>query len=194
MANFDGTPASPTVTGEVGTFLAHHFEQPNRNVLLVAGAGFDPRSCAVAARLGDIAPVVRALLIKGERPDPPQEQVDRAASNTTALLTTLSERELAPVNIFGPDGAVIGGRNTINLLRRQGLEGVTDIVVDISALSVGTSFPIIRYFVERSGRGGESANLHVFVAHDARLDARIRSKPKRFAWLRPRLQGSLDSF
>ena len=143
----------------------------------VAGAGFDPRACAVAARLGATAAVVRALLIKEERPDPPRDQVDRAATNTTALLATLAERQVESIDIFGSDGAVVGGRTVINVLSRQDLEGATDVVVDISALSVGTSFPIIRYFVERIVRGKESTNLHLFVAHHPNLDTDIRSKP-----------------
>ena len=162
---------------EVDGFLSHYFTQPDRNILLVAGAGFDPRACAVAARLGDSGTVVRALLIKEERPNPPQDQVDRATANTMALFAALSMRRVEPVDIFGSDGAVVGGRKIINVLSRESLEGVTDVVVDISALSVGTSFPIVRYFVERIVRGKEAANLHLFVAHDPRMDADIRSKP-----------------
>ena len=56
---------------------------------------------------------------------------------------------MEPIAIFGSDGAVVGGGNIINILKRQSLEGVTDVVVDISALWVGTSFPIILCFVER---------------------------------------------
>ena len=163
--------------GEVGEFLARHFGQPGRNVLLVGGAGFDPRACAVAARLGETGTSVRALLVKEVRPDPPQDQVERAAANTTALLATLAERQVEQIDIFGSDGAVVGGRNAINVVSQQSLGGVTDVVVDISALSVGTSFPIIRYFVERIVRGKESVNLHLSVAHDPHLDAGIRSKP-----------------
>ena len=144
--------------GEVDEFLDYHFVQPDRNVLLVGGAGFDPRACAVAARLGKTGTSVRALLVKEERPDPPQTQVDRAATNTEALLATLVEQKVVAVDIFGSDGAVVGGRNVINVVSRQGLEGLTDVVVDISALSVGTSFPIIRYFVERIVYGKESVN------------------------------------
>ena len=162
---------------DVDRFLTHHFAQPDRNVLLVAGAGFDPRACAVAARLGASNPFVRALLVKEERPDPPQDQVERAVANTAALLAAVAERRVESIDIFGSDGAVIGGRKIINVLSRQVLVGVTDVVVDISALSVGTSFPIIRYFVERIVRGNETANLHLLVAHDPRLDADIRSKP-----------------
>ena len=52
---------------------------------------------------------------------------------------------------------------------------MTDVIVDISALSAGTSFPIIRYFVERFSRGKGATNLHVFVVHDPNLDAAIHS-------------------
>ena len=165
--------------GEVDEFLAHHFGQPDRNILLVGGAGFDPRACVVAARLGKVSRSVRALLIREERPDPPQAQVDRGSANTTTLLAKLDERNVVnvvTVRIFGSDGAVVGGRNVVNVVSQQGLEGVTDVVVDISALSVGTSFPIIRYFVERIVSGKESANLHLFVVHDPHLDTDIRSK------------------
>ena len=81
------------------------------------------------------------------------------------------------IDIFGSDGAVVGGRNVIGVLRRQKVECVTDVVVDMSALSVGTGFPIIRYFVERIVREREAVNLHLFVAHDPSLDAEIRSRP-----------------
>ncbi|WP_243948447.1 hypothetical protein [Methylobacterium sp. J-077] len=163
--------------GEVDSFLADYFAQEDRRILLLAGAGFDPRSRAVASRLSEVGASVRALFVQENRPNPPQGQVDRAGANTTALLAAVPEREIAPVEIFGPDGAVIGGRNIIGILNRQNHEGLTDIVVDVSALSVGTSFPIIRYFAERIGRGRGPANLHVFVAHDPRLDANIRSIP-----------------
>ena len=138
--------------GEVDRFLAHYFAQADRSVFLVAGAGFDPRACAVPGRLGTTTKFVHALFIKEERPDPPHEQVARSAANTTALLAMLAKRQVESIDIFGSDGAVVGGRSIINVLRRQDLENVTDIVVDISALSVGTSFPIIRYFVEQIGR------------------------------------------
>ncbi|EAU39827.1 hypothetical protein FP2506_00395 [Fulvimarina pelagi HTCC2506] len=158
-------------------FLADYFAQEDRRTLLVAGAGFDPRSRAVASRLSAISTSVRALLFQENRPNPPQDHIDRAGVNTTALLAAVPEREIVPVEIFGSDGAVIGGRNIIAILNRQSFEDLTDIVVDVSALSVGMSFPIIRYFVERIGRGRGPANLHVFVAHDPRLDANIRSIP-----------------
>ena len=163
--------------GEVDGFLAHYLGQADRRVFLVAGAGFDPRACVVASRLGATSAVLRALLIKEERPNPPQSQVGRAEANTAALLAALTEAQVERIDIFGSDDAVVGGRNVINVLRQQNLGRVTDVVVDISALSVGTGFPIIRYFVERIVRGREATNLHIFVVHEPSLDADIRSTP-----------------
>ena len=160
---------------DVDGFLTEYFGRPDRKILLVTGAGFDPRSFAVSTRLRDTKAVTRALLIKEERPNPAQELLDRANANETALLATLTESRVQSIDVFGSDGAVVGGRNVINILMGQELNGTTDVVVDISALSVGISFPIIRYFVERIGHSIKSVNLHVFVAHDPTLDAGIRA-------------------
>lgn len=162
---------------EVHGFIADYFARPDRRVLLVAGAGFDPRSTAVAARLAAAGAPVRALFIQENRPNPAQQLVERAGANTGALLAAVPDREVVAVDIFGSDGAVTGGRNVIAVLGRQDFQGVTDVVIDISALSVGTSFPTIRYFVERAERRRSPANIHIFVAHDPKLDADIRSIP-----------------
>ena len=162
---------------QVEGFLVHYFGRRDREILLVAGAGFDPRARTVALRLSDAAVRMRTLLVKEERPDPTPQQSDQAGATTTDLLASLVDTRVETIQVFGSDGAVVGGRRIINVLSRESFEGLTDVVVDISALSVGISFPIIRYFVERCGRRGDSANLHVFVAHNPRLDADIRSIP-----------------
>ena len=165
---------------DVKKFFVEYFSKSARKVLVVAGAGFDPRSRTAATQLSEAATSMRALLIRENRPNPPQDELDRAEANTNALLATLIERQIEHhhvehVEIFGTDGAVVGGRNIINVLDRQNLEGVTDVMVDISGLSAGTTFPIIRYFVEYTCRGRATTNLHVVVVHNPRLDAAIRS-------------------
>jgi hypothetical protein len=162
---------------EVDAFVAEYFGLPNREVLLIAGAGFDPRSTAVATRLAATGARLRALFIRENRPEPAEALVCRAKINTFALASAVKDSEVVTVDIFGADGAVTGGRNAITILNRQNFDGVTDVVVDISALSVGTSFPIVRYFVQRVERGLGPPNIHIFVAHDPKLDADIRSIP-----------------
>lgn len=162
---------------EVDGFIADYFGVEGRKVLVIAGAGFDPRSTAVVERLIATGTSVRAILFQENRPKPAQELIDRATSNAGSLTAAVTNSVIIPIEIFGTDGAVVGGRNVASSLGKEKFEKITDIVVDASALSVGTSFPIIRYLLERIERGGGSPNLHVFVAHDPTLDAAIQSVP-----------------
>ncbi len=158
---------------EVATFVEAYFKHASRRVLFVAGAGFDPRTAIVAQLLAAKCKDVRAFLIKENRPNPDKSLVDQAEANRTVLEKTFTRHELVPIEIFGADGAVVGGRNVVATLNRQDFANLTDVIVDVSALSVGTSFPIIKYLVERIDRGEGPMNLHVFVAHEAALDDAI---------------------
>ena len=162
---------------EVDTFISQYFGRRDRKVLLVAGAGFDPRACVVARRLSVAAQEMRALLIKEDRPSPPRRQAEQADVNTATLLATLPKSQVVAIKIFGTDNAVVGGRGIMNVLGGQSFAGLTDVIIDISALSVGTSFPIIRYFVERIVERQETVNLHLFLVHNPHLDAEIGSIP-----------------
>lgn len=158
---------------DVPSFVDEYFRDASRRVLLVAGAGFDPRSAVVARILATACSHARAFLIKENRPNPHYDLVNQAEANRIALAQTFPQHEVVPIDIFGPDGAVVGGRNVVATLNRQDFADLTDVVVDISALSVGTSFPVIKYLVERIDRGVGPLNLHVFVAHEAALDDSI---------------------
>jgi len=120
---------------EVVEFVVDYFSCTCRRVLLVAGAGFDPRSRAVTMLLGAAASPVRALFIQENRLNPIEAQVDRADANKAALLAAVANHDVIPIEIFGSDGAVVGGRNVITALSGQNVISITDIVVDISALS-----------------------------------------------------------
>ena len=91
------------------------------------------------------------------------------------LLGVLIDRKMIPVDIFGPDNAIVGGQKVIAHLRQQNLKNVTGVIVDISALSAGTSFPIIGYFVECIDRERKATNLRLFVIQDPRPDTEIGS-------------------
>lgn len=112
---------------DVEAFIAEYFASADRVVLFIAGAGFDPRSTAVATRLARAGATFRAVFFKENRPKPAQELVDRAAANTCALTSAFAQHSVVPVDIFGPDNAVIGGRNIVALLNGQDFNGVTDL-------------------------------------------------------------------
>ena len=154
--------------------ITSHFAESYRKIFFLAGAGFDPRSCAVAKRLAEAGVRARGTLIREERPDPPTALTDRAEANVDTLRAVMPNFRLARIEVFADDGATVGGRRVVNLVSQQQLDDITDIVVDVSALSAGISFPIIRYLVEYVRRQSSPPNFHIFVADDPYLDEQIR--------------------
>ena len=60
----------------------------------------------------------------------------------------------------------------------QVLDGVTDIFVDMSALSIGVAFPIIKHFIELLLKNQEvRTNLHVIACHNPQIDDAVSSYP-----------------
>ena len=93
----------------VESFIAEYFSDANRTVLFIAGAGFDPRSTAVATRLAQAGATVRAVLFQENRPKPMRHLVERATANVEALTSAIANHIIVPVEIFGADSAVVGG-------------------------------------------------------------------------------------
>ena len=160
---------------DVEKFVDQYLGKSDRKIFLVAGAGFDPRACTLASRLRGKNAHIHAFLVKEERPNPPQSLLDKANTNRNTLTSAFGSHEVKTIEVFDADGAVIGGHNVMKILRQKYLDNLTDVVVDVSALSVGISFPIIRYFTQLIANSKGIVNLHLFVAHDPNLDARIRA-------------------
>ena len=173
----DGLLWDPCVAHRGATaraFVADFFAQPSRRVLLVAGAGFDPRSVRASAALGAAAKSrVSAVFLREERPHPDPRLVDRAEKNLAAMRATVGACEVVRIDVFAADGAVIGGRAAAGAIRQFSLDGFTDIVVDLSALSVGVGYPLVRYYFEKMRRLGRGLNLHVLVTDEPITDDAI---------------------
>lgn len=163
---------------DLAEFVEHYFGGQHRSVLLIAGAGFDPRSTLVSDLLAHAGPdELRAIFIREERPAPAAKLVEMADRNAAELAASIPNHEVIKVPVFDPGGAVVGGRRISLRLANVGLDGVTDVVVDLSALSVGVSFPVIRLLFERCSARTPVCNLHVFVSHHPGIDAGIVSIP-----------------
>src|SRR5688572_30355887 len=71
---------------EVQPFAAAHFGESHRRVLLLCGAGFDPRSLVVARLLASVAPDrVDGFFLRERRPDPHPSLLSRATEHATRL-------------------------------------------------------------------------------------------------------------
>ena len=160
---------------DADAFIAEYFGSTHRQVLLIGGAGFDPRSTIVATRLIQANVSIKAIFYREKRPNTNQELIERGDKNELALSELVDNCDVFPIEIISPEATIIGGRNVIQNLGQQSLDAFTDIIVDISALSMGISFPIIRYLIEHIEERKNLQNLHVLVVHNSTLDATIRT-------------------
>ncbi len=172
---------------DVRWFVHDYFVDTSRRVLLVAGAGFDPRSGAVAQLLRPVLGArLEALLIREERPDPAPALVTRAREQLEELTKLVPNSTVRAIQVFDADVTsaaarhVVAGRQAVDIVQKLALEGFTDVVVDFSALSVGISYPLTRALLERADHGGAAVNLHAMVTSCPLTDDRVRRLPSTF--------------
>lgn len=157
-------------------FLRDYLSEPHRKVLLIAGAGFDPRSTAVARKVAQYASNRTAgYFLREERPSPDAALVARGDANETVLRQLIPDCSVIRLDVFAPDDAVVGGRTAARLIGAVALGGLTDVIVDFSALSIGVAFPIVRYLLAAAEAQG--LNLHLILVDEPGTDTEIRSAP-----------------
>lgn len=153
-------------------FLQKYLSESHRRTLLIGAAGFDPRSTALAERLGKHgAGRTTGYFLREERPRPDPALVARADQNENALRGHLPVSSVHRLDVFAADNAVVGGRKAVGLVNDLQLDGLSDVFVDLSALSIGVAFPIVRHLLSRVEKSGQ--NLHLVVADDPATDAAI---------------------
>jgi hypothetical protein len=167
---------------EAEAFIKEYFSREDRSCLLVAGAGFDPRSAVIPTLLSDAtagekADRLQAIFIREHRPNPDTELLNAGNRHAELLQRTIANSRVVDVNVLSEsDGAVVGGLRVITEMRILGpalFEGKTDIVLDMSALSIGIAFPLASYFVTACEDAKEPLNFHVVTASDPFLDEAI---------------------
>jgi hypothetical protein len=159
---------------EFGAFVGDVFTA-NRKLLYVGGAGFDPRSAVVLNVIRDAAKAsIHALLIVETRQPASAHLTERAAKNLGLLQGLATSSARVTIDIFAHDLAPIGGQQVVRQLRDVDLSQFTDVIVDLSALSVGVSFPAVKYFLEVCQTRDPAVNLHLVVTDSPAIDLQIR--------------------
>jgi hypothetical protein len=160
-------------------FLRDYFGQGDRRPVLIAGAGFDPRATQLAKLLAATAnDRLTALFLREDRPDPNPELLKRADENEQLLKKVVPGCTVERFDVFDMDTAPVGGRRATSLVHRAlKVDGVTDMVLDCSALSAGVMFPIAKYCCRRAESLGDKMNLHVLVLDDPATDGAIEACP-----------------
>lgn len=159
---------------EVTEFAARHLGDSGRKVMLIGGAGFDPRSTQITDMLAQNIKGIAALFLREERPGVLQTALrSRADANAEHMAKLVSESDAKVIPVFANDGAVIGGREVAKVVSSLSLASVTDVVIDLSALSKGIAFPLVRCLFESLEQKCASTNIHLMVYEDASLDQTI---------------------
>lgn len=163
----------------VDGFIADYFARLDRCCVLVAGAGFDPRAKRIARALSkSMGDRVHGLFIREDRGDRAINLQQLADENESELKSIISDSIVSHVQIFSTDDrAPVGGHNVRAAVERyEWPEGVTDVVLDMSALSTGVGFPLARLLLDYAEVRPE-VSLHVMVVSNPELDDLIVGEP-----------------
>ena len=128
---------------EARLFIHEYFSRPDRRVLIIAGAGFDPRSAVVTEAVAAVAAKRSGIWVREERANPSADLIARAEARREAEAA-VPNSVVRSIAIFDPqDGAVVGAKRLIRQIAALPSDGQTptDIVLDLSAFSIGMSFP-----------------------------------------------------
>lgn len=163
---------------EVRDFVRVYFGEKRRRCLLVAAAGFDPRSRIIAKMLAEtLGDRLGAVFIREERGSPDASLRDDADANEAALREIVANSRVERVEIFGDDGAAVGGSRVAAMLGGVMIDpGITDIVLDMSALSIGIGFPVAKLLLDDCEQVADRA-FHILIVSNPELDDCISSEP-----------------
>jgi hypothetical protein len=159
-------------------FVGDYFADPARKVLLVAAAGFDPRSRRISKMLADtLGDRLSAFYIREERPGATDELIEKADTNEAALRKIVPASKVLKIAVFADDGAPVGGARLVAELQSNPIpDDVTDVILDLSALSIGIGFPAAKLLLEDCETAGDRA-CHLMIVSNPELDDQISSVP-----------------
>jgi hypothetical protein len=160
-----------------GQFIDEYFAREDRRVVLVGGAGFDPRSQYVPKKLSDVCGErLAGFFLREERPNPDGQLVKLAEDNDARIRELVPHVEIQEVQVFDIDNAPVGGRRAARILAQTlNLQNATDVALDCSALSFGVIFPLARYCLDAVRQIGPEVNFHILVLDAPDTDSAIES-------------------
>lgn len=163
---------------EVETFVEGYFGDKKKKCLLVAAAGFDPRSIRIASILADVmGDRLSAKFIREERASPDHDLVEKAEKNATKLSEIIPKSSFLDVNIFADDGAPVGGSQIVSLLGDDPFDAdITDVILDLSALSIGVGFPAAKLLLLECEKKTD-CSFHLMIVSNPELDDNISAVP-----------------
>lgn len=167
-------------------FWDQHLQAAKRSVLFVVGRGFDPRLRlgldVVLAAGGEGRRDVLGLDFREGAQSPTMDHKERADLNWKEVQERVGSRgsvSVRSVEFWSPEGRRISSQSARDLFDSDAaFVEYTDLVVDISSMPRSVYFPLIArilYLLDhRSTQESSPINLHVLVAENPELDAKIQ--------------------
>lgn len=170
-------PCISSRDAEAIAFLRSFFADSARRAMLICGAGFDPRSTQIASHLTQAAADrVVGHFIREERPNSNSRLRSLADAHEAELRGLIPSHQVHHVNVFSDDGkTVVAGRRIAQTFASIDIQGITDILVDMSALSTGLTFPLVAFFHARAREEG-FPNVHLLVSTSPEVDDAVQTE------------------
>ncbi|SEP41099.1 hypothetical protein SAMN04487843_11684 [Methylobacterium sp. ap11] len=128
----------------------------------------------LAGTLGDR---LAAYFVREERPGASEELIARADANEAVLAAIVPDCRIFRIEVFADDSAPVGGTRIAAILSDNPIPaGVTDVILDLSALSIGIGFPAARILLEDCEAEVDRA-FHLMITSNPELDDRIVTIP-----------------
>ncbi|MGB3723793.1 MAG: hypothetical protein WA979_13385 [Pacificimonas sp.] len=161
----------------VSNFIAEYFAESDRKCLVVAAAGFDPRSRRITSLLAQaMGERLSGLFVREERAAPDDRLVAAANANSAELEAIVTNAKTVSLDVFGSDEAPIAGSQIAKVIANLDIPpDTTDIVLDMTALSIGIGFPAGRLLLDHCEKRGLA--FHIMITSNPELDDQIASEP-----------------
>jgi len=165
-------------------FWQSHLRARPRHILFVLGEGFDPRMCVgvdTVLKAGGTGQRDCVLIRYDEGADSASKAYHLEVESNTRHLTQAIEGSgrghIRPqeITMWSNDGRRVGAVEAVRAFADSALLAhYSDVVLDISALPRGMFIPILNKLLGVClNHSADKKNLHVLVAEDVDLDARI---------------------
>ena len=164
------------------TILATNSTSKRRG-LFISGRGFDPRTTVGADVISRVGfPIANCCLIQLTNPlDSPDRPRSPVAAENEAILRGLfgsADFQRKEIAVLDENGRLVGpARIRALLYDPDWLIGFTDVIVDITALPISVSFPLLGTLIsiadKHHSESNTSLNLHCIVCENTDLDERI---------------------
>lgn len=156
---------------EAEAFISGYFNA-DKNTLFIGSVGFDPRTFRIFKVFKETTQTSLVPIFTMEQRVMSSEPLAAIALTNFDQLSTIlgTTPDVKNIQIFAEDRALIGGRRIVEMASKLDIKSHTDIVIDISAMSRGIFFPLVRFLRERIKLEASYVSLHLLVVDHPRLD------------------------